>query len=398
MRLPMSGVIVFTVSDHCNAGCEYCYLRHMPKSEHPRLMDQGEIELVFSRYAREMRRAGFHGAGVYWHGGDPLHLDPSWTSAGCDIITDVFEGYGLNVSHAVQSNMMVMDQVRGDLVRRKFKYSLGSSLDYPNLYRRYGSLAGDEYNERWKRNYELLKSYGADTSAISLANVETIKTDPSAFLEYYFKHIGLNSVQINFPFGHGFWLDPLELGNWLRKMLDIWYEDLEFHQISPFSHIYRRIHWDRGQLFYDGLCALDIDCTRAVIGISHTGDVYQCDIWRHDTVGNDYGNLFNDANIADILNAPARQRLSDRWIHLKKCHQCPWARTCWGGCPRRAYESTGDLYQPDHYCETFRALFEGIANRRSARFDRCANAMSVNSRPGPQGAGPLSGGPQCGAR
>jgi len=300
------------------------------------------------------------------------------------VVSDIFDGYGLEVRHAMQTNLMRYDEARRDMLKKHFNCGLGSSLDYPNLYRRFGKLSGVEYNKHWIANYRRLKNDGIAVSAISVANKATLTTKPFDFVNYYFDQVGLDGMQVNFPFGGDFWLDPKELGQWLLELLDIWYKELPFFAISPFSNLYRRIHWDRGQLFYDGMCVLDADCTRGVIGIGPDGRVSQCDTWRGNDLCDNFGNMLSADSMQDIFEHPNRRRLSERWRSLTNCLKCKWWRVCGGGCPRRAVDAFGTIEHKDYYCETYRMLFSAIASRRNPEFDKRAMASFACTAPRPQ--------------
>lgn len=381
MRLPMSGVIVFSVAEHCNASCEYCYLRHSNDEPTRKMLSRTDLEIMWGRYVRELRRTGIPGAGIFWHGGDALACDPDWLDMAVSTVNEVFDGCGIEVRHAMQTNLMIYDDKRRDVLRKHFSSGLGSSLDYPNIYRRFGKLHGEEYNRRWIANYKRLIDDGLTVSSIAVANKETLRTPPAIFARYFLKTIGISGIQINFPFGDPFWLDPKELGSWLLELLNIWYDELGFFQVSPFSNLYRRIHWDRGQMFYDGMCVLDADCTRGVIGIGPTGKVSQCDTWRGDTLCDNFGNLLEDTSVEAIMEHPARRAISQRWKALSDCISCEWFKICGGGCARRAIEAYGTLNHKDYYCETYRMLYEAIAARRRSDWDRNANAVFACTSP-----------------
>jgi radical SAM protein with 4Fe4S-binding SPASM domain len=393
MRLPVSGVIVFSVAEHCNASCDYCYLRHS-KDKPAGLLPQTDIEVIFGRYCRELKKAGILGSGIFWHGGDALNINPDWLDMAVMTVNDVFAGYGIDVRHAMQTNLMRYDADRKVVLQKHFSVGMGSSLDYPNMHRKFGKLTGDDYNNHWIKNYRALKDDGLTVSTIAVANRQTLRTKPREFCDYFHKHVGIDGMQINFPFGGDFWLDPTDLGEWLLRLLDIWYAEMNFHQISPFGNLYRRIHWDRGQMFYDGMCVLDADCTRGVIGIGPTGRVSQCDTWRGDTICDDFGNLLDTSSIESILDHPARREISERWKTLSECIRCEWFRICGGGCPRRALEAHGTINRKDPYCETYKMLFSAIAERRHPVFDKRANAMYHVSSPDPNRSAIL-GGKQC---
>lgn len=382
MRLPLSGVIVFSVAENCNAGCDYCYLGDRRKNVQG-LLTQQEIEVIFGRYARELRQTGIPGAGIFWHGGDVLNVDPEWTSMALDTVNQVFAGNGLSLTHAIQTNMMRYDETRRDLLLKYYQGGIGSSLDFPNLYRRFGALSGADYNEHWIKNFKTASNDGLSLSVIGLVNKATMATDPNDVCDYYLNNAGVSAFQINFPFGKNYALDPSQLGAWMLRLLDVWYETLDFDTISPFSYIYRRIHWDRGQLAYDGMCSLDIDCTRGAIGIGADGTVQQCDSWAGTSTCGNYGNLLTDS-IDSIINHPDRRRMSERWRSLKECLDCQWFRICGGGCPRRALSAYGSIENKDHYCETYRLLFEAIAARQNPGFDSQSRLMLSARPPTPQ--------------
>jgi len=69
------------------------------------------------------------------------------------------------------------------------------------------------------------------------------------------------------------------------------------------------------------------------------------------------------------MNSFVRKRFLQRPARLideEDCAECEYWNICHGGCPVRAYSSTGSLFAKDPYCQSSKTLFDCARNAARA--------------------------------
>jgi uncharacterized protein len=103
------------------------------------------------------------------------------------------------------------------------------------------------------------------------------------------------------------------------------------------------------------------NCVNELVSIDPHGNVAQCDCWVASYPEIRYGNIFSRNSFANLLkNSEARQRLQSRprfLIQQEDCVVGDYLALCHGGCPIRAYSTSGFLFTKDPYCHTYKSLF-----------------------------------------
>ncbi len=81
-----------------------------------------------------------------------------------------------------------------------FSNRIGSSLDYPNLYRRVLGQAPETYNGLWLDRFREASANQIEIGVITIPNEASFDVGAGAFYSYFCDEIGLMSFQLNTPF------------------------------------------------------------------------------------------------------------------------------------------------------------------------------------------------------
>src|ERR1700684_2157110 len=122
--MPTVSFVVLQPTPFCNISCKYCYL---PDRGSPARMSLATIERIFS----ELFSTDWAAENLYliWHAGEPLVLPINYYSQAFDCI-ERLTPKGIKVSHAVQTNGMMIDDAWSQFFNKR-GVSVGVSIDGP---------------------------------------------------------------------------------------------------------------------------------------------------------------------------------------------------------------------------------------------------------------------------
>jgi len=304
---------------------------------------------------------------IYWQGGEVLTIAPERYERALEITETLSASRGRKIVNEIQTNLIGYSERWNTVLRTMFRNDVGSSLDFPNLYRKVAGRGPDSFNDLWIRRYREATANGIKVGVISIPNRETFKIGAERFYSYYIDEIGLDGFQINTPFPGGAGnatkealpLDASELSRFYIELIDVWLERgySEGIDISPFAEFLEYFVNDN----YAGRgCVWGMNCADHFLCIDPMGNVSQCDCWVASCPEFWFGNIFSDLSLSKIVQSPARRRIKDRPVKLIQngdCVDCDYLALCHGGCPIRAYSTYGDPARKDPYCETYKVLF-----------------------------------------
>jgi len=132
--------------------------------------------------------------------------------------------------------------------------------------------------------------------------------------------------------------------HWLRKGMRI--------RVEPFVSLFRRrMNPDDASPF----CAWQRDCAMKSLSIEPNGDFYVCQELA-DSDNFKLGNLINKEFKIEL-----HQQLSRRIEMLDKgCFECPYFRSCQGGCMQQSVESGAGMYGKTQWCLAWKRLFASM--------------------------------------
>lgn len=354
----------------CNAECDYCFER---KSDARLTLDQ--LTVVIQAVLDHSERSGIETLSIYWQGGEVMTLPPEWFLRAHDRIRELAAARNRQVYHYLQSNLLAYGPHWNRVVFEMFGGSVGSSMDFPNLYRKAGGGDPEEYERVWTKKVREAKDAGIEIGIIAIPSEMTLRVGAERFYTHFVEELGITDLQINTPFPGGsanavkaeYPLNGPRLSTFLKNLADIWMADGLRKQVrvAPFDRLQH--------FFMDGIrdlvCIWKENCAQEFICIDPNGNVAQCDCWVTSYPDARFGNIFDCSSLTELLsNSPARRQLLSRpgvLIENEDCLECDYLTLCHGGCPVRAYTVHGNLFRKDPYCEVYRVLFQEM--ERTAR-------------------------------
>jgi uncharacterized protein len=357
--------IIFVPTFRCNCNCAYCFEPRTPEALSPE-----QITVIYGRIARYLASIGVRRVDVYWQGGEVMVLSPEWCRSAARSINSLMRAHHLKVQHFLQTNLMDYSPDWDSVLWEFFDGMLGSSLDYPNVHRRFKNLVGDAYNRHWIDRFREASRRGMNLTVISVPNEATLTISPQDFYRYYTEEVGLKNIQINMPFASGpaanmrreLLLDPVALGDFLAGLLEIHFSRDDRVILDPFQGIVDRI--TRGEAAAKVPCFFCPNCVNSFFCVGPSGEIGQCDAWVGSYPHLNFGNLLESDDLGPLLASPARKELASRPAHLltdSECLACKYFSLCNGGCPVRTKSGKGTPNSRDPYCETYKRVFACIA-------------------------------------
>lgn len=376
----------------CNAACKYCFERKSDAT-----LDHAGLAVILDKTLDYLDEQRIQTLLIYWQGGEVMTLPPAWFEQAGALAGQAAAGRGKQIRHYIQSNMIGYDRVWGRLLASMFGGSVGSSLDYPNLYRVAPGLSAPEYSSLWREKVAEARAAGIHVGVISIPNPETLKLGAERFYSHFVEELQITDFQVNLPFPGGPGGDsgagrPLEAGplsRFMTDLFDVWLERgyAQGVTVGPFDQFLEHRLAGGGGL----PCIWRENCSSEFLCIDPRGNVAQCDCWVASYPEHWFGNIFQPGGLGDLLKrSPARRPFRERpavLIQREDCLECEHLAICHGGCPVRAYSVYGDLYRKDPYCEVYKPVFRrvseaaaALALRRSQRDGAQDKAQSCGGR------------------
>ncbi|HMK34297.1 MAG TPA: radical SAM protein, partial [Desulfomonilaceae bacterium] len=328
--------LIFLPTLKCNAACEYCF-----EEKSSATMSLDDFGIILAKIMDYMNVTEIPELRIYWQGGEILTMEPDWFMRALDVIRSLAHRNNKRVFNELQTNLIGYGKRWNRVIREMFSNEVGSSLDFPNLYRKTPGGSPADYNDLWLRRYREARAHGIHIGVISLPNEESFRIGAQPFYSYYTNKVGLNGFQLNTPFPGGpsqsseiqFALNCEDYIRFSLDLIDIWIEDGYDSGIgiSPFDGLLDYFKTgDSGGL----LCGMRGDCSRDFFCIDPEGNVSQCDCWVTSYPRFRFGNIFRDRDLQAIMNSPQRRMFGERPVKLienSDCIECAYLSACHGG-------------------------------------------------------------------
>jgi sulfatase maturation enzyme AslB (radical SAM superfamily) len=179
----------------CNAACDYCFEQHRGGT-----LDHASLEMIVDQLVELARNQDLKRMSVFWQGGEVTLLSPEWFEQAGEIFTKYLSQADVEIVHYLQTNLIGYDRSWNPLVYQMFGGSLGTSLDYPNLYRRPVGRQPEDFLPRWRQGYDAAREGGVHVGVIAVVNHATISTGAEAFYRFFVDELGIDDFQVNTPF------------------------------------------------------------------------------------------------------------------------------------------------------------------------------------------------------
>jgi len=299
-----------------------------------------------------------------FQGGEP-------TLAGIDFFRMVIElqekhnKNGIAITNSIQTNGMHLNDEWAKFLS-EHKFLVGISLDGPKDIHDLNriDIQGKGTFNTVMKSIKLLERYNIEFNVLIVIN-RAVERYPKKIYEF-FKRNGLRYLQFIpclDPLGdkHGankYSLSPEGYGNFLKKLFDLWYEDLTKGQGISIRYFDNLVQMLMGMP--SEACGMMGRCYCQNV-IEADGSVYPCDFYVIDQWK--LGNI-NVEGFDEIHNNAVVNRFIKDSLHVDdKCRNCKWVRICRGGCKRnRSVLSDGKL-GINEFCEGYSVFFEYVVSR-----------------------------------
>ena len=378
--------LILLPTNKCNVACEYCF-----EDKTADFMTHDQLAIAIDKLLGHMEQQCIPEMIIYWQGGEVMIMQPEWFERANELISSAASRRGKRIGHSLQSNMIGYSSKWNNVISEMFGNNVGTSMDFPNLYRRARGHTPEEYTRLWARNVKLAREAGIHVGVISIPNKETLRLGGEAFYSYFVDELGITDFQINTSFSGGELndaktesiLDMPALGRFFVELADVWFERgyPAGIKLGPIDELLNHFMGRAATL----PCIWQQNCTDDFVSIDARGHVAQCDCWVTSYPEYRFGNVFGAQSFSRMMKeSKARRRFVSRpeaMIEHETCARCDYLSICHGGCPVRAYSITGEFLVKDPYCEVYKALFsrmESLATELSrARFVRRLPVLQV---------------------
>jgi len=370
MKPPFSLILLPTL--RCNADCEYCF---ETRTEDRLTLNQ--LAIVLQKVIDRMQERQLDTLSIYWQGGEVMTQSPEWFECAHELVQEMASVREKRVVHYLQTNLIAYGPKWNPVIAGMFGNSLGTSMDFPNSYRRIKGGTPQQYQALWERKVIEAREAGIKIGVIAIPNAGTIAAGAEAFYSYFVEHLGIKDFQVNTPFPGGtanavkgaYPLQTDGFSQFLLDLADIWEKRGRNAgvRIGPFDKLLA--YFEQGTK--DVLCIWRENCANDFVCIDPRGHVAQCDCWVSSYPEYRFGNIFAPLSLADLLRTSDAHRefqsRPGRLMQTEACLDCDYLAICHGGCPVRAYSVHGNLLRKDPYCDLYRKIFARMEAISAAR-------------------------------
>ena len=355
---PLSIILLPTLN--CDAACDYCFER---KSS-ARLTTK-DLRRITLSILDHMETTGAREAQIYWQGGEVLLLGPDWLESAHELMSAASAARGRTFHHYLQSNLIGYGRHWNRIIGTMFQGAVGTSMDYPNDYRRLPNGSTRHYTEVWLNAVKDAREAGLKVTVIAVLHAGSLRVGAEEFLSFFADSAGLGDVQVNLPFpggpskeGGGI-LEPALVSHFIDDLLDVWLKQYSARgfNLAPYTELINQYLGRPARL----PCIWQPNCAVEFMTIDPRGHVSLCDCWVTSYPEYRFGNVFDRPCLADILSeSDARRSFIQRparLMDIEDCALCPHLSLCHGGCPVRTFASTGTIEAKDPYCEVYKTIF-----------------------------------------
>lgn len=363
--MPPLSLMIKPASGLCNLRCSYCF--YADEAQNRSQASYGIMELsTLENVLRKALETAEGSCSVCFQGGEP-------TLAGLDFfrkaveLEERFRPRGLSVQNAVQTNGIGLNADWASFLAGHH-FLVGLSVDGTihthNAYRK--TPEGKDTFLEVMNSAALLNRFQAEYNILTVVNARTAAA-PDKIYRYYqkqgFRYLQFIPCLDPLPKASGpapareYSLSPEAYGQFLCRLFDLWYEDLQKGcqpYIRQFENYISLLLCGQAES-----CDMNGRCSVQYV-VEADGSVYPCDFFALDEYR--LGNL----NETDFAHIDARRRelgFLERSAALpEECRSCPHFFLCRNGCQRRRIINPENP-EKDYFCPAFRMFFSHCQDR-----------------------------------
>lgn len=355
--MPPINILIKPASSACNLACRYCFYRDVAQNRAQAFEGMLSLERMRDVIAAGMAYAE-HVCSFAFQGGEP-------TLAGLDFYREVVRLQhaharpGVAIHNAIQTNGTLIDAEWAQFFAENH-FLVGLSLDGPaelhNLNR--PDPQGHGSFQSVMRAVRLFQKYQVDFNILCVVTGKNARSVEKIYRFYRKQGFRwLQFIPCLEPLGQmrgaePYHLSPAAYGEFLIRLFDLWYEDLQhgtYVSIRHFDNWMSILLGERPEA-----CNMAGQCSVQFV-IEGDGGVYPCDFyvldeWRLGTVG--------ETSFADMQQGEtARRFLAASQKIPDACRSCRWQGLCRNGCRRDRMDLPDGTVGQNYYCEAYRTFF-----------------------------------------
>ena len=364
VSIPISFFVV-KVHSRCNLDCDYCYEYNLGNTgwkTKPKAMAMEVFRLLCERIQEHCLAHEVSEPFISFHGGEPLLRSPEFFDESMKLAREMIP----DIRFGMQTNATLL---KHEHVKVFLKHGLkaGVSIDGPkeiNDEHRF-DLKGVGSHDRIMKGLNYLRQEKNRKAWGGLLTVINLETDPISQIDYLtsLEPPGCDLLE---PDGNWEVLPPgkkspnsIEMGQWLIKAFDHWFDKKSEIQLRRFDEIIEHILGGSGSTEYFGVEPVNLvtiatdgayEAVDQIKGAFDGAEVLGLNIEKH--------------SLDEVIRHP---KIQQRMIGLnalsEKCLDCRHRLTCGGGYFPHRYSKKNGFKNPSVYCEDYLMLFDHIASR-----------------------------------
>ena len=342
--------IIFKAVEKCNSNCVYCEV--IAKRQNM-IMEYELLKEVLQKINDFLLQHPEEKIHIIWHGGEVCLLGAAYFFKTIEFLEQYCPTTKNRISHAVQSNLTLLNQEIIDAFKILGLRTVGTSYEFIPHIRGFGkerdSLA---YNRKFFEGVNLLEKNGMSWGVIYVVHKLSLQNPLEAFHILTNLNVAngpkLNKIYIYGEDKHHLAITGKEYADFLGAIFPHWWEHRErFPNVVPFSEFYESYINKTTRM----CCELTGICAHHWLYIGPTGKASQCG-----RVG-DFGVLpygdIKTQTFEELMTHPHRDELKNRTALLENgaCKNCRFWMVCHGGCPLDAILANGDINTKAPHCE-----------------------------------------------
>lgn len=340
------------ITHACNATCSYCssWKKTNEPSMTPESLDSA-LSFVEDLWAELELNPTF--LNIEYVGGEILLIDPDALTSMVTQTRERFARRGVQVRDGAQSNL-IGSQRRIDHLYELFSGRVGTSIDRFSGQR---TLGHSQDGAKRYRSFQLhVETVLTDARSITPPAVLALdaKTIPHLMAELKLSAGERREMTLRPIFQGGSEIDsvsPSEMGEALAEAFRWWAEAGMPMNVEPFASLLRR-RCDESQITDNGYCAWQADCAEKSLSIEPNGDLFVC----QELADMDQLRLGNALTRTFDAELYAKIKLRKERLDAG-CFECPYFKSCQGGCLQQSLEGGGGLYGKTQWCHAWKRLF-----------------------------------------
>ena len=302
----------------CNLKCKYCHV-HEWRDAVPLSVSLDKVRLVFDWILNYCKEKNVDQVNILWHGGEPLLTGADKMQNIIEYYVNLFVNSGIDISSAIQTNLLLLNEEFLPIISRYFKNTVGFSFDYASSYRCYAD-GTDASKDIWAKVL-WLKEKGIDLGCITQITDSNASKIDSVY--EHFKSAGVNikfsRIRATDTFSSN--LSDEAYIKAVKRLFDLWVNDQPTSiLISNFREYIKMLISGSGYS-----CVYQQECN--LLSFTASGGIFYCDRAAFDSP---VGNCL-ESSAADVdRNVLTRIKVPDR--DVASCVNCRYYRVCHGGC------------------------------------------------------------------